>query len=145
MLLLIFGSWIIRGIIWRKFDFIFLVILLLYKFIGNLNPTEVLKIYGVKRVKIIILLLYALGITSIAFIVCSWILPKIMNIDVNKFTQLKSDFKIVELMSKKYPKIIIMMEILNFHIYGTFFEEFIFRGLILRRLLKYNFYVANII
>lgn len=38
-----------------------------------------------------------------------------------------------------------MIEILNFHIYGTFFEEFIFRGLILRKLLKYNFYVANII
>lgn len=30
-------------------------------------------------------------------------------------------------------------------VYGTFFEEFIFRGLILRYLIKYNFILANIV
>ncbi|BAL80244.1 CPBP family intramembrane glutamic endopeptidase [Caldisericum exile] len=146
---LIVASWILRGLTTGEFldvsGLLFLIAIFLYKLIGKYNPTEVLKIGGIKRAKITTLLLYVLGTILISFVLCSWILPKILNVDGNRIAQLSRSF-LEAGKSKKYPKPIAMINLLNYFLYGTFMEEFIFRGLILRRLLlKYHSNVANII
>ena len=136
---LIVASWLLRGLITGMFfgnrEFLFLVLLLLYKLIGKLNPTEVLKIWGIKRAKITTLLLYVSGTILMAYVFASWILPKIMNVDVNKLAQLPNYYSMTEEISKKYNKLIGIIGSMSYYVYQTFFEEFIFRGLIMRKLL----------
>ena len=152
VLWLIFVSWIISiPVVGRVINgfivFIFLLIVfLLYGIKSKLEPKEVLKICGIRRAKITTLLLYALGTVAIAFTFCSWILPKILNMDVNRFIQLTNYYSEIDEISKEYGKLINIIGWMSFYVYQTFFEEFIFRGLIMRKLLsKYNFWISNIV
>ena len=129
------------------YPFIFSIVFLLYYLIGNVSPVKLFEISGVKKPKALDLLLYSVGFTVIALAICSLMLPKILGINLNEFLKITGYYSQYDkYISTTGNKLLIIVSFTTFYVYQTFFEELIFRGIILRKLLsKYNFWVSNII
>jgi membrane protease YdiL (CAAX protease family) len=132
-----------------SYPFIFSIVFLLYYLIGKVSPVKLFEISGVKKPKVLDLLLYSVGFAVIALTICSLILPKILNIKANevlKITGYYSRYGRYSIMSMTSSKLLIIVSLAALYVYQTFFEELIFRGIILRKLLsKYNVLISNII
>jgi len=149
-ILLVIISWIISNFIFLNnnkdvtiflFVFIFIIALIKYKF----NIYNFLLKCGLKKIKINKIILILPFIVLVSFLIVH-LLAVIMSIDLNLLMNnqksiAQGGFQI----AKKYSKNIAIIALIIFPAYGTFFEEFIFRGLILRKLINYNFILANII
>jgi membrane protease YdiL (CAAX protease family) len=129
------------------YPFIFSIVFLLYYLIGNVSPVKLFEISGVKKPKALDLLLYSVGFAVIALAICSLILPKILGINLDEFLKITGYYSQYDkYMSTTGNILLIIVSFTAFYVYQTFFEELIFRGIILKKLLsKYNFWVSNII
>ena len=119
------------------------VVFIVYKVKFKLSVKEALILNGVKPIAWKELIKYVLIIGAISFVL-SFSLTRIMNLDLAGFYNDHKEngpgaLKIID----SYSKPIATFALLIFSIYGTFVEELIFRGLILRKLMAYNFILAN--
>jgi len=132
-----------------SYPFIFSIVFLLYYLIGKVSPIKLFEISGVKKPKALDLLLYSVGFAAIGLAICSLMLPKILGINLNEFLKITgyySRYDRYSIMSMTNSKLLIIVSLAALYVYQTFFEELIFRGIILRKLLsKYNVLVSNII
>jgi membrane protease YdiL (CAAX protease family) len=159
VLIILVLAWVVRLVIENiasrtiqinfSYLFIFSIVFLLYYLIGKVSPIKLFEISGVKKPKALDLVLYSVGFTVIALAICSLMLPEILNIKANevlKITGYYSRYDRYSIMSMTTSKLLIIVSLAAFYVYQTFFEELIFRGIILRKLLsKFNVLISNII
>jgi len=119
------------------------IIFLIYKLKFKESPVKALEQSGVRKIDIKTLAKYVAILLPITFIIPQS-LAFIMNVDM---TELMNNQKSVGQagleIAKSHSKAVALVGLINQPIYGTFFEEFIFRGLLMRKLMKYGFIIAN--
>lgn len=141
-------SWIANNLIFTAQQYnvdlavlLLVLIFIFYRWKYKMSVQEVLMLVGLKPIAASSVLKYVVVIGFISFALAG-ILAKVLAVDLNLYIRDSSAgaaFKI----AKYYSKPVATIALLLFSFYGTFVEEFIFRGLILRKLLKYPFYIAN--
>lgn len=151
-LLLIVFSWLVNNLITagnkHNLDASIILLVLLfavYKFIYKQGVLEVLAQAGIKPVAVRQVMLYATVVASASFLL-SFVLALLLHVDLTSLfnTQKASGVGTVSIIAR-YRGVAALAALVVFFIYGTFTEELVFRGLLLRKLLKYNFVVANVV
>ena len=130
-----------------SYPFMCSIIFLFYYLIGKISPVKLFEISGVKKPKTSKVIFYAIGIFVGIFVIGYGI-----NVFSEKILQISSkdlvDPADLDLLTalKNVSRIVVILRSASVYFVQTFFEEFAFRGLLLRKLLsKYNFWIANII
>jgi hypothetical protein len=125
--------------------FFIFIIFALYRDMGKLEPNEVLKVCGVKSIKISKLLLYVLLTILLVVLISIFILPKIFHMSGYYLVLSQDDLEFRKDVAN-FGELPIIISSATFFLYQTFLEELLFRGILLRKLLyKYNFWIANVI
>ncbi len=152
VILLLLSSWLVKNILLSKDKnldlsiLILLIIFLVYKFRFKYSFAEFLSLCGVNSIDFKTLSKYVLLIVLASFIL-SYGLSVLLTINLNEvFANQNTDGPLVfaQYLNENYPLIITIFGLLLYSIYGTFLEELIFRGLILRKLMRFKFIYANL-